>query len=254
MSRFLSLALLAALLAPLPAAAQQQAQQRQARFLYAAYFKIGYGDLDEWNRIYHEHSVPVLQQLRSEGVIEGWGAWQHQTGGEYNWRLAIRTYDWAQLAEFWDKYLGRLQQRSPEAMARTGRMVQAHEDEIFNIAEVHVPTPTPAVSHLYESKFHLLFSDEEQWNEMWSQHAAPVLEQAMKDGLLIGWVKLAHNTGGRYNWKVLYLFDSWDDIDDNFSRLIAALAADPARWNRLGTMIQSHDDVLWTAIPQPSGR
>lgn len=253
MFRYVSLTLLSALVAASPAVAQQAAQ-RQATFLYAAYFKIGYGDLDEWNRIYHQHSVPVLRELQSEGVIEGWGAWQHSTGGEYNWRLAIRTYNWAQLAEFWEKYLGRLQQRAPDAMVRTGQIVQAHEDEIFNIAEAHVPSPTPAISYLYESKFHLRFADEESWNQMWAQHAAPALEQAMKDGLLVGWVKLAHNTGGRYNWKVLYLFDSWDDIDDNFDRLISALASDPARWNRLGKMIQSHDDVLWTTVPQPSGQ
>jgi hypothetical protein len=88
-------------------------------------------------------------------------------------------------------------------------------------------------------------------SKSWNETAAPILNGAMEDGILGGWVREGHNTGGRYNWKVLYLFEEWDHIDDLFERLVSQLMADAELWQKLGRMIAAHDDIIWTSVPEP---
>ena len=230
--------------------AAQDAQQQPPEQVYVAYYKIGYADLDEWIEDYYEFSVPVLEELQAEGVIVGWGAWQHQTGVEYNWRFAVRTTEWAQLSEFWSEYLGRVQERSPDAMARGSDMVLGHYDEIWDLTEIHVPEGMSA-EYMYDSRFQISFGDFGAWNDMWRDLVAPELDLAMEDGYLSGWAVEEHNTGGRYNWKVLYFFEEWDDMDDLFGRVMSQLRTDAELWDQFSSMIQAHDDVIWTAVPAP---
>ena len=248
MKRLLPLALLALLIAPRGVHAQDDPVQ-----LYVAYFKVSFADMAEWTRIYHEHSVPVLEELQSEGLIEGWNVWQHSIGGEYNWRFGVRTTAWPQLGTFWGEYLGRLQSGSPEAFARIGELVQAHYDEIWNITSVNIPDSAPPFAYFYDARFQVGFDDLEAWNEIWSETIAPLLNQAMADGTLGGWVIETHNTGGRHNWKIIYLFEEWDTMDDFFNGVLGQLTSDAELWERIGRMMDSHDDVLWAAVPDPSG-
>ena len=54
----------------------------------------------------------------------------------------------------------------------------------------------------------------------------------MEEGLLTGRVRLSHNTGGRNNWQVAFLFAEWDDMDD-----FAALFADAEAYERVARNI-----------------
>ncbi len=241
-----------ALLLATPSLAAQQAEEQTATQVYVAQFKISYADLAEWIQIYHEHSVPILQELVDEGTIAAWNVRQHNTGGEYNWRFALLANEWSQFGEFWGAYLGRLEERAPEASARIGAMIQAHYDEIWDLTEVNV-LPDSDYRYMYDAKFQISFAEMDEWNRIWTEVAGPILNQAMEDGILGGWVFEGHNTGGRYNWKVLYFFEEWDDMDDLFERVFSQLTADPELWQRFGTMIAAHDDVIWESVPDPSG-
>jgi hypothetical protein len=106
---------------------------------------------------------------------------------------------------------------------------------------------------MYESLFQVSFSDMEEWNRIWSEKSVPYLDQAMEEGILSGWIVLGHNTGGRYNVKVLYFHDSWDEMDEFFEGHLGSLAEDPEVWKSIGRMIDAHDDVLWAAVPPPTG-
>ncbi len=234
-----------AFLAPQPLASQEQSAPAH---VYEAYYRIDFADLEEWNGRYWEYAVPILEELQEEGVIEGWNQWQHQTGSEYNVRFAVRTYDWASISTFWSEYLSRLRAASP---AGGGRMIVEHRDEIWNIGEVHVP-PELETTHLYASTFRVSFADMAEWTRMWTDVVAPILQEAMAEGLLGGWVKLNHNTGGPHNSKVLYFFESWDDIDDLLEKLLGTMAEEhPDEWARTNELFQAHDDVIW--VPTTRG-
>ena len=227
-----------AILAPTGAHAQEMPEH-----VYLAFYKVDYSDLDEWNQDYREYSVPILEELRAEGLIEGWSQWQHNTGGEYNVRFAVRTSDWASMNTFWNEYLSRLREANPEM---DGGMIRAHRDEIWDIGEVHMPEGETDVSHIYVSSFQHDFPDGGEWDRAWTELAGPILAEAMEEGLLVGWVKLNHNTGGPHNSKILYFFEEWGHIDPLFSRLLGGMAEQGAeQFDRIMGMIRAHDDVIW---------
>jgi hypothetical protein len=249
MTRQLGL-LIAISLLSLPAAAQQP---REAAYVYEAFYRIRYADLDAWNESYWNDSVPVLQQLQQEGIIEGWSQYQHHTGGDYNIRFAVRTYDWASIETFWNEYLDRMDAAmSPEADERRTRMIIEHRDEIWSIGQVNVADDLE-VTHLYSSLFSVNFADMQEWQALWNDAAGPLLAQAMADGVLGGWVRLDHDTGGPYNSKLLFLFDDWDNIDDViFDRMIGTLVEEqPEQWARLNALFDRHDDVIWEPAQAP---
>jgi hypothetical protein len=166
MRRIISSAMAGLLLVGPQLAAQQDEEPGQ---VYVAYHKVSFADMQEWIGIYYEHTVPVLEALQEEGVIQGWNVWQHSTGGEYNWRFGIRATDWSQYSRFWSEFLSRLQEGSPEAFSRSLAMIQAHHDEIWDIDEVHVPDPAPAFQYIYDSQFQISFADIEEWNRAWNE-------------------------------------------------------------------------------------
>ena len=127
-------------------------------------------------------------------------------------------------------------------------MIQAHEDEIWNITSQHFSDPAPEDAYLYEALFQVGYDDLDEWNRYWSESVTPILDQAMEDGLLGAWVILGHNTGGRYNWRILYFFEEWDDMDDLFELVLGQIPSDAAIWQQ----IQAHDDVIWAAVPDPA--
>ena len=227
-----------------PLASQEPASPSH---VYEAYFRIEYSDLDAWNQFYWEYSVPVLEELREEGLIEGWNQWQHHTGSQYNIRFAVRTYDWASISTFWAEYLSRAEAAvSAAEWEEWDRMIIEHRDEIWDIGEVNT-LPDFETTHLYAAMFRVNFADIEEWDQEWSDLSATILQDAMSEGLLGGWVRLDHNTGGPYNSKHLYLFDDWDRIDDViFERLLGSLMEEqPERWARINELFHAHDDVIW---------
>jgi hypothetical protein len=214
--------------------------------LYLSYSKVNYAELAQWTSDLFEHHKPILDSLRADGTIRGWRAWMHHTGGEYNVVLSIASDDWISLDTFWAEYLGRLEAQAPEAMNRMMGMAEGHFDEIWDVAE------DAASNYRYDARYQIGFDDIPAWEAFWADAAAPVLGELMEEGLLTGWVRLNHNTGGRYNWQVVFLFDEWDDMDDFAARFEAALFANAEAYERVARNILAHDDVLWRAVPAPA--
>lgn len=104
----------------------------EAAHVYEAYYKIRPGDLPEWNRQYFKYAVPVLDGLVSSGVIEGYNQWEHTTGGEYNVRMAIRTYDWGAIDDFTSSVLSAMEEQSPEDFRKFMSITQGHSDVIYS--------------------------------------------------------------------------------------------------------------------------
>jgi hypothetical protein len=199
--------LLFALLLMVPTMVCEAQVAEEAAHVYEAYYKIKPADLPEWNRQYFEKAVPVLDGLVSDGVIEGYNQWEHATGGEYNVRMAIRTYDWNAIDTFWDDYLSQVQAASSEGENQAvSSMIQAHRDEIWDFGTVNVPEGLET-AYMYAATYQYNFADSAEWYRIWGEVVTPLVEQAMAAGHLGGWVTLDHNTGGRHNYKVLFLFD-----------------------------------------------
>lgn len=234
-----------------PAFGQEQPPADEAQpMIYEAFYAVDYGSVGDWTAQHRAFAVPVLQSLRDEGLISGWSYWRHQTGGDgYNFRLAIRS-DWAGFNTFWAEYGSQLREAMPEAEWRErSAMVDRHRDSIWNIEQAGSSESDGEATHLYASTFRVDFPDLDEWNEIWELVVVPTYNRATEAGSLRGWVKLSHNTGGDHNFKVLYFFDGWDQIDDFFADLTSSLADDhPVRFARLNEMLREHDDAIWIPV------
>lgn len=231
----------------LVSAAVPAQEERAASLVYEAFYRVDFADLEAWNRDYWEHSVPVLEALREEGLIEGWSQWEHHTGGHYNIRFAIRSYDWASINSFWDEYISRKQASMPDDQWNAWRgIIREHLDEIWRVGDSEIPDGLE-VAYMYAAKFNVDFSGRDEWNDQWSGFMPDFIAAAAEDGQRVGWVRLDHDTGGPHNSKILLLFDDWDVIDDFlFDRVLGTLAEQrPELWRRLNELISTHDDIIW---------
>ncbi len=240
-----------ALLLLIPAMGCGAQVAEDAAHVYEAYYKIKPGDLPEWNRQYFEYAVPVLDGLVSSGVIEGYNQWEHTTGGEYNVRMAIRTYDWNAIDTFWEEYLGQVNAASSDAESEAvSRMIQAHRDEIWDFGHVDVPEGLET-AYMYASTYQYNFADADEWYRIWGDVATPLIEQAMADGHIGGWVTLDHNTGASHNYKVLFFFEDWDDIDDFTGTVLGAMEEQsPEDFRKFLSITQGHSDVIYAPTRQ----
>lgn len=251
--RWIAVSLIAVAATAGPASAQQpMGQQRQPRYVYEAYYQISFADMEEWNRIYREYAAPIWNTLRDEGLIQGWSASTHQTGEAYNWRLALRFYDWASKEPAVQQYVSRLEKAAPPAtVEKMRRMIVAHHDELWQVGDVRLPPEgAPPTRYAYHSSFQINFGDLPEWNRIYEQTIAPILADAMRKSLLGGWVTYNHDTGGEYNWKIIYLFRNWDSIDDFFGEFLGRLQKEhPEPWTRIGRLAQAHKDYIWAPVP-----
>ena len=87
-----------------------------------------------------------------------------------------------------------------------------------------------------------------RWNQIWAETLLPVADQAIADGMLQGYVVEGHNTGGRYNWKIVWLYDEWDNLDELEAAIFAAAPLDHPMWE----MFSAHRDEIWQALPPPN--
>lgn len=239
------------LLLAAPVSAQED---RTLTHIYEAYYKVNYAELPEWDRLFNTYSVPILTEMQSEGVIQGFSHWQHNVGSEYNVRFTMRFYDWADINAAWGDYLGRLNEAMPDADAEMiFSMIEAHHDEIWDVRSLQFPENPGPSPVMYASTFNVNFGDLGAWNEIWDGPTMAVMEGAMEQGILNGVVMLAHNTGGAHNVKVLYLFEEWDDIDDFWNHFFATMGEQHSEaFNEALGMVNGHDDVIWSAAPAPN--
>ncbi len=214
--------------------------------LYVADYDIEWGSIFEWIQIYQEHTVPLLQELQEEGVIEGWSAWVHNSGGEYNFRMVFEAQQWDDFDNFWDEFLSRASddyEGNPEAM------IKAHRDQIWNISKEKYGEDIDDAKYVYISLYQVKFSDMSEWNKTVKEKEYPLWDQAMEDNQISGYLVLGHNTGDRYNHKRVYLFDNWDHMDEFSNTVVGTLASDAELWKKYGGMIQAHTDVIWERVP-----
>lgn len=227
-----------------------QQEEASPALHYIADFKVAWEDFPEWVEDHREHGVALLDSLVAEEVITGWSAWQHNTGSDYNWRLVVVAEAWADFDTFWDEYRARWPEDETEIGAGA---IRAHRDGVWNEAELRIPESAADARLAYQALYQIDFDDVEAWQEHRESAVIPILEQAMADGILAGWVVETHNTGDRFNRSEVYLFHEWDHIDDFWDRLVGELMADEEVWDRVGGMIRAHDDAIWERVPAEPG-
>ena len=213
--------------------------------VYISLYNVKYGDIPEYTAFYEANTRPILESMVAEGTITGFGIHMHHTGGEYTIRQRLSGTDDTNFETAALVLNTRLMESNPSGSERQNRMIQAHTDEVWTIGRRNVPENTGTVQYVYEAQFQVNRAELPRWSQIWEDDMYPVLERAIADDLLAGYVVLEHNTGGRFNWKILWLSETWDSMDDFEAAFFGAAPMDHPMWS----MYTSHRDELWQALP-----
>ena len=213
--------------------------------VYISLYNVRYGDIPEYTAFYEANTRPILESMVADGTITGFGIRMHHTGGEYTVRQRLSGTDDTNFEAAALMLNTRLAESNPSGVERQNRMIQAHADEVWTIGQLNVPEDTGNVQYVYEAQFQVNRADLPRWSQIWEDDMYPVLERAIADDLLEGYVVLDHNTGGRFNWKILWLHETWDSMDDFEAAFFAAAPMDHPMWS----MYTSHRDELWQTLP-----
>ena len=213
--------------------------------VYISLYNVKYGDIPEYTAFYEANTRPILESMVADGTITGFGIHMHHTGGEYTIRQRLSGTDDTNFETAALVLNTRLMESNPSGSERQNGMIQAHTDEVWTIGRRNVPENTGTVQYVYEAQFQVNRAELPRWSQIWEDDMYPVLERAIADDLLAGYVVLEHNTGGRFNWKILWLSETWDSIDDFEAAFFGAAPMDHPMWS----MYTSHRDELWQTLP-----
>ena len=213
--------------------------------VYISLYNVRYGDIPEYTAFYEANTRPILESMVADGTITGFGIRMHHTGGEYTVRQRLSGTDDTNFEAAALMLNTRLAESNPSGVERQNRMIQAHADEVWTIGQLNVPEDTGNVQYVYEAQFQVNRAELPRWSQIWEDDMYPVLERAIADDLLAGYVVLEHNTGGRFNWKILWLSETWDSMDDFEVAFFSAAPMDHPMWS----MYTSHRDELWQTLP-----
>ena len=213
--------------------------------VYISVYNVRYGDIPEYTEFYEATARPILESMVADGTITEFGIYMHHTGGEYTIRQHLLGTDDTNFEAAALALNTRLVESNPSGVERQNRMILAHADEVWTLGERNLPMTLPDVQYLYEAQFQVNRADLPQWEQLWEADLYPVLERAVADGLIEGYVVLNHNTGGRFNWKILWLSETWDSLDDFEAVFFGAAPLDHPIW----LLYTSHRDDLWQRLP-----
>jgi hypothetical protein len=245
--RRLAILALASTILALPVSTAAQEADQPTR-VYVSYYQVNYGDLLEWMDLYRQDWEPLLAEMVADGRLLGYNALIHNTGGIYNFRLAMQGTRDTNFDRVGEDVLAQWTTRNPASFQRTLEMLRGHDDELWNIDQVRL-TQGAEWQFMYDNSIQVPFEHWPTFTDTWNDALEDVLEQARSDGILSGWVVETHNTGGRFNWKVLLLFPTWDDISDLQGRLFEAVPLDHPLWSYL----DAHKDEIWEQMPPAGG-
>lgn len=110
------------------------------------------------------------------------------------------------------------------------------------VAAQDAETPT----RVYVSYFQVGYGDLLEWLDLYQEHWAPLLDEAVEEGAIMGHGAQTHNTGGIYNFRL----SMRGNQDTNFDRANEAILGrwmerHPESFTRALEMMRSHEDDIW---------
>ncbi len=93
------------------------------------------------NQLIDSIAVPILNELVDEGLLSGWGQFNHAWGDEWNVNFWYVSKDQNSFGVFWAEYVKRVSERHPGAFGAIVKHFQAHKDNMYVIRNQYSATP-----------------------------------------------------------------------------------------------------------------
>ena len=113
--------------------AQETSKSSDPEFCVISFNKVQMGEISKVNALFDSITVPILDELMSEGKLAGFGQLNHFWGDEWNVNVYYITEDHAAFVVFWDEFTKRISEKHPGAFSKIASYFQAHKDNMYYI-------------------------------------------------------------------------------------------------------------------------
>jgi len=121
-------------------AANISAQSEEHPLLVVSFQKVKLSDIDTANKLINEKMAPILNELVDDGMLYGWGLFNHAWGDEWNVNVWYTVKDMDAFSKFWGEYVKRVREKQPDAWKELRGYIQEHKDNIYIILNQY-PVP-----------------------------------------------------------------------------------------------------------------
>lgn len=112
-----------------PLAAQAE---RETGFMVHQWLICPAQHMDEVNQL-TDRLVPILDQLRQEGMIRAWYDVRHAWGDEWNYGFISVVDSHRAWLDFWSEYLRRVDEAEADVFPRVLELCELHKDNLYSI-------------------------------------------------------------------------------------------------------------------------
>jgi len=243
-SRLTLAAALAALLAPLPAIAQEEEPDPA---VFGAYFHCNESTEARADTIIAESIGPILDRHMDSGAISAWGWYAHHTGGHWRRLLYMVSSDVPSVMLARDALIDDMIAEAGEATTELTQVCPSHDDYVWTVAAGSDPALEQGRGSVALSSYMVCdFTEEDRASRIVDEVFADVYNKHVEEGTITGWSWLEHNIGGQY--RRISVIDAPD-----LSSLLAARGAifddlfeeNPIALDRFSQICDSHTDYIW---------
>ena len=250
-SRLTLAAALAALLAPLPAIAQEEEPDPA---VFGTYFHCNESREARADTIIAESIGPILDRHMAADAISAWGWYAHHTGGHWRRLLYMVSADVPSVMLARDALIDDMIAEAGDAATELTEVCPSHDDYVWTVAAGSDPTLEQGRPSVALSTYMVCdFTEEDRASRIVENVFADVYNKHVEEGTITGWSWLEHNIGGQY--RRISVIDAVD-----MSSLLAARSAifedlfeeNPIALDRFSQICDSHTDYIWeTRITRP---
>jgi hypothetical protein len=131
----------AALIIFIFAAGNISAQSEEHPLLVVSFQKVKLADVGTFDKLVNEKFAPILNGMVDEGLLYGWGLFNHAWGDEWNANVYYTVKDMDAFSKFWDEYVIRVAEKQPDAWKELRGYIQEHKDNIYSIQNQYPMPP-----------------------------------------------------------------------------------------------------------------
>lgn len=243
-SRLTLAAALCALLAPLPALAQEEEPDPA---VFAAYFHCNESTEARADTIIAESIGPILDRHMDSGAISAWGWYAHHTGGHWRRLLYMVSADVPSVMLARDALIDDMIAEAGEATAELTQVCPSHDDYVWTVAARSDPALEQGRGSVSLNSYMICdFTEEDRASRIVDEVFADVYNKHVEEGTITGWGWLEHNIGGQYR-RISVI------AAPDLSSLLAARGAifddlfeeNPIALDRFSQICDSHTDYIW---------
>ena len=109
------------------------AQSEEHPLLVVSFQKVKMSDIGAANKIINEKMAPVIKTMVDDGLLFGWGLFNHAWGDEWNVNVWYVIKDMDSFSSFWTEFRKRMNEKQPDAWKELTGMILEHKDNIYSV-------------------------------------------------------------------------------------------------------------------------